>query len=141
MTSCCKVAVPVLLFAFAGLIGCNSTQQQAPSSSQQETTSADHHGWLGTETVKARFGDFEFKGGYPTAASATALLDQLKFNRAIEVYLTQIPAVAVYDTREGFRNFGARQPNQFIIWEQLMNAKTLLLTRTRRPSVAWASLT
>jgi hypothetical protein len=26
---------------------------------------------------KTRFGDFEFKGGYPTAASSTALLDWL----------------------------------------------------------------
>ena len=128
MTSCRRQVVPVLLLAFAGLIGCNSAQQQTSPPSQQTTASADHHGWLGTETVKTRSGDFEFKGGYPTAASATALLDQLKFNRAIEVYLTQIPAVAVYDTREGFRACGAKQPNQFIIWEQLMDAKTLLLT-------------
>jgi hypothetical protein len=95
---------------------------------QQQTSSTDHHGWLGTETVKTRFGDFEFKGGYPTSASATALRDQQKFNRAIEVYFQQLPAVAIYDTREGFRAFGAKQPNQFIIWEQLMDAKTLLLT-------------
>jgi hypothetical protein len=47
---------------------------------------------------KTRFGDFEFKGGYPTAASSTALLDQLKVNRAIEVYFAQIPAVTVRST-------------------------------------------
>ena len=55
------------------------------------SSSSDHHGWIGTETVKTRFGDFEFKGGYPTAAAASALLDQLTFNRAIEVHLAQIP--------------------------------------------------
>jgi hypothetical protein len=53
----------------------------------QDHTTVDHHGWLGTETIKTRFGDFEFKGGYPTPATAGALQDQLKFNRAIEVYL------------------------------------------------------
>jgi len=95
---------------------------------EQAQQSADRHGWLGTETIKTRFGEFEFKGGYPTPSSATRLLDQLKFNRAIEVYLTQMPAVAVYETREGFRRFGVKQSNQFIIWEQLMDAKTLLLT-------------
>ena len=58
---------------------------------------ADPHGWIGTETVKTRFGDFEFKNGYPTPAAADALLDQLKFNRAIEVYLTQMPAVAIIE--------------------------------------------
>jgi hypothetical protein len=94
----------------------------------QEKKAADPHGWIGTETVKTRFGNFEFKNSYPTPSSADALLDQLKFNRAVEVYLTQIPAVAVIETRRGFRDFGAKKPNQFIIWESLMDAETLLLT-------------
>ena len=88
----------------------------------------DRHGWIGTETVKTRFGDFEFKNGYPTPEAAEALLDQLKFNRAIEVYLTQIPAVAIIESRRGVRDFGAKGSNQVIIWEQLMDAKTLVLT-------------
>ena len=71
----------------------------------QQKHSTDHHGWLATETVKTRFGDFDFNGGYPTTASCAALLDQLKFNRAIEVYLAQMPAVAIYESCEGFRNF------------------------------------
>ncbi len=86
------------------------------------------HGWLGTETIRTRFGEFEFRGGYPTSETAEALLEQLKFNRAVEVYLTQLPAVAVIETRRGFREFGASKANQFIIWEQLMDARTLLLT-------------
>ena len=71
-----------------------------PSQAQQSTgasPSTNALGWIGTETVKTRFGDFEFKNGYPTPAAADALLDQLKFNRAIEVYLTQIPAVAIIE--------------------------------------------
>ena len=95
---------------------------------QDKTKPADSHGWLGTETVKTRFGDFEFKNGYPTPAAAEALLDQLKFNRAIDVYLTQIPAVAVIETRRGIRDFGAKRSNQVVIWETLMDAKTLVLT-------------
>jgi hypothetical protein len=89
---------------------------------------ADPHGGLGTETVKTRFGDFEFKNGYPTNASADALLDQLKFNRAVEVYLTQIPAVAVIEFRRGIRDFGATLSNQVVIWERLMDAERLVLT-------------
>jgi hypothetical protein len=88
----------------------------------------DHHGWIGTETVKTRFGDFEFKNGYPTPAAAAALLDQLKFNRAIEVYLTQIPVLGVVETRHGIRDFGARLSSHVVIWETLMDAETLLLT-------------
>ena len=94
----------------------------------QTQTQSDRHGWINTEVVKTRFGDFEFKNGYPTRESATALLDQLKFNRAIEVYLTQIPAVAIIESRRGVREFGAVRSNQVIIWENLMDAKTLVLT-------------
>ncbi len=95
---------------------------------QEKTANADPHGWISTETVKTRFGDFEFKNGYPTPAAAEALLDQLKFNRAIDVYLTQIPVVAVIETRRGIRDFGAKRSNQVVIWETLMDAKTLVLT-------------
>ncbi|MGB9367821.1 MAG: DUF1254 domain-containing protein [Xanthobacteraceae bacterium] len=96
-----------------------------PSQAQQP---ADPHGWLGTETVNTRFGNFEFKNGYPTAAAADALLDQLKSNRAVEVYLTQLPAVAIIDSRRGIRDFGAKRSNQIVIWENLMDAETLVLT-------------
>jgi hypothetical protein len=34
------------------------------------------HGWIQTETVKTRFGNFEFKNGYPTRETADALLDR-----------------------------------------------------------------
>jgi hypothetical protein len=96
-----------------------------PSQAQQPSNS---RGWLGTETVKTRFGNFEFKNGYPTAAAAVALLDQLKFNRAIEVYLTQIPPVSVAAEHRGLAEFGAKNPNQIVIWESLMDAETVLLT-------------
>ncbi len=88
----------------------------------------DRHGWIQTETVKTRFGNFEFRNGYPTPAAANALLDQLTFNRAIEVYLTQIPVVGLVENRRGAREFGAQCSNQVIIWETLMDAKTLVLT-------------
>src|SRR5262245_8247534 len=94
----------------------------------QAETSADHHGWLGTETIKTRFGDFEFKGGYPTPETAERLREQLMFNRAVEVYLTQMPAVAIIESRRGIADFGAKKSNQVVIWEQRMDAQTLVLT-------------
>ncbi len=89
---------------------------------------ADAHGWIGTETVKTRLGSFEFKNGYPTPGAANALLEQLTFNRAVDVYLTQMPAVAIIESRRGLRDFGAKHPNQIVVWESLMDARTLLLT-------------
>ena len=86
------------------------------------------HGWITTETIQTRFGDFEFKNGYPTQEAADALFAQLKFNRAVETYLTQMPAVAIIEQRRGMREFAASKSNQVIIWESLMDAKTILLT-------------
>ena len=107
-----------------------ATEKQAvPSSSiSQDQKAADRHGWIGTETVKTRFGNFEFKNGYPTLAAAETLLDQLKLNRAIEVYLNQMPAVAIIESRRGVRDFGAKRSNQVVIWETLMDAESLVLT-------------
>jgi hypothetical protein len=94
----------------------------------QEQRQADLHGWIGTETVKTPSGNFEFQNGYPTPAAAEALFDQLKFNRAVDVYITQIPAVAIIESRRGIRDFGAKQSNQVVIWESLMDAASLVLT-------------
>jgi hypothetical protein len=91
------------------LITVPSTNAQSPQ--------PDRHGWLGTETIKTRFGDFEFKGGYPTPETAERLREQLMFNRAVEVYLTQIPAVAIIESRRGLADFGAKHANQVVIWE------------------------
>ncbi|MGB9654883.1 MAG: hypothetical protein WCB75_06610, partial [Pseudolabrys sp.] len=52
------------------------------------------HGWLNTETLKTRSCDFEFKNGYPVGDTAQRLLNLQKFNRAVEVYLTQLMPVS-----------------------------------------------
>jgi len=118
-----RVVIVGMLACIAGAACSGMGGKSAPASG-----SADPHGWLGTETLETRFGDFDFKGGYPTPETADALRNQLEFNRAVELYLTQMPAVAIIEQREGMRDFGAKRSNQVIIWEQLMDAKTLLLT-------------
>ncbi|MGR9552163.1 DUF1254 domain-containing protein [Rhizobium leguminosarum] len=88
----------------------------------------DQHGWIGTETVKTRFGDFEFRNGYPDDASAAKLREVLLISRAVEAYLAQMPAVSWYRTWKGVAAAGDKAPNQLVIWESLMDAQTLLLT-------------
>lgn len=121
--------IPIRIFAaaFVALAFAIPAHAQQPSGGSISPDPANT-GWLGTETVKTKFGDFEFRNGYPTPAAADALLDQLKVNRAIEVYLTQIPTVSIFAEHLGLANFGAKRPNQIIIWESLMDAETVLLT-------------
>ena len=91
-------------------------------------TDAERHGWINTGTVKTRFGEFGFENGYPTHATAAALREQLILNRAVEVFLAQLPAVGIMSQRHGLQDFGARRSSQVVIWESLMDAATLLLT-------------
>ena len=86
------------------------------------------HGWLCSETLATRSGDFEFVNGYPTDDTAQRLRDLQLFNRATEVYLTQLMPVSEMALRQGLRAFGASKPTQVVVWEQLMDAKTVLLT-------------
>ncbi len=116
-------------FVSAALLAiCLAMPSRAQQSPGVSSSSTDGYGWLSSETVRTRFGDFEFRNGYPTPAAADALLDQLKFNRGIEVYLTQIPSVSIVAEHRGLADFGAKRPNQLVIWEQLMDATTILLT-------------
>ncbi len=89
---------------------------------------AEPHGWLCTETLKTRFGDFAFKDGYPAGDTAERLFELQKLNRAVEVYTTQLMRVGEIALREGLRAFGASRPNQVVVWENLMDASTVLLT-------------
>jgi hypothetical protein len=99
--------------------------QQLPGLSARPTPS---HGWIGTETVSSRLGDFEFRGGYPAGDCAARLRDALAFNRATEIYLAQMPAVSWYHVWKAIVGAGDAKPNQMVIWEKLMDAETLLLT-------------
>jgi hypothetical protein len=100
----------------------------------------DRHGWLNNETLQTRYGTFEFKNGYPVGDSAARLLDMQKLNRAIEVYTTQMMRVSEIGSREGLRAFGATSPQNVIIWEKLMDAKTVLLTANTETVYALAHL-
>jgi hypothetical protein len=88
----------------------------------------DSHAWIGTETVKTRFGDFRFQNNYPTGNSAQRLRDMLAFNRAVEAYLVQMPGVSWYRVWRGVAEAGTGAANQVVIWETLMDSQTLLLT-------------
>ncbi|HKE88096.1 MAG TPA: DUF1254 domain-containing protein [Vicinamibacterales bacterium] len=94
----------------------------------QLQSAVEPHGWINSETVKTRFGEFEFKDGYPVGDTADRLFEAQKLNRAIEVYLTQMMPVSEIAAREGLRAFGAKTSQQVVIWEDLMDAGTVLLT-------------
>src|SRR5262245_55103351 len=106
----------------------------------QLQSSAEPHGWLNSEVLKTRFGQFEFRDGYPVGDTADRLFEAQKLNRAIEVYLTQMMAVSELATREGLRAFGAKTPQHVVVWEDLMDPDTVLLTANTETVYAIAHL-
>jgi len=101
---------------------------------------SEPYGWLNNETLKSRYGDFEFKNGYPVGDAASRLLETQMLNRAIEVYTTQMMRVSEIGSREGLRAFGAITPQHVIVWENLMDARTVLLTANTETVYALAHL-
>lgn len=89
---------------------------------------SDPHGWIGTETVETRIGDFPFALGYPAGDAGSRLLDARTLLRAVEAYLEQMPAVSVHAIRRGLRDFGATTAQHVVLWESRMDSATLLLT-------------
>ena len=85
-------------------------------------------GWFGTETVTTRLGPFDFTNSYPGAKATRQLRDALLFNRAVEAYLVQMPGVSWYRVWKGVAEAGSGMPNQVVLWENLMDGATLLLT-------------
>jgi hypothetical protein len=92
------------------------------------TPSTEPHGWLCTETLQTRFGDFAFENGYPAGDTAERLFELRTLNRAVEVYTTQLMRVGEMALKQGLRAFGATRPNQVVVWENLMDSATVLLT-------------
>jgi hypothetical protein len=96
--------------------------------SNPQVHSPIRHGWIGTEAVSTRLGSFDFRNSYPAADTAQRLRDALIFNRAVEVFLTQMHGVSWYRVWKGVAEAGSAGPNQMVLWETLMDSATLLLT-------------
>jgi hypothetical protein len=99
-----------------------------PMSPNAPVRRAATHGWIGTETIETRLGSFEFKNSYPSGDAARSLKDALAFNRAVEAYLVQMHGVSWYRVWKGVGEAGSGAPNQVVLWENLMDGTTLLLT-------------
>ncbi len=69
-----------------------------------------------------------FPENYPTRQSSQVLLDELIFQRAVQVYLWALPAMNMYGMKEGSEKIFGKGYNVLPIWKQRLNAKTLITT-------------
>ena len=80
------------------------------------------------DKVETRIGTLEFFDGIPTKKTAALLYDNLDFLRGVETFLNGMPATSMEAMRLGLAALGARNSNQVVIFDQLMDSNPLFLT-------------
>src|SRR5580658_496198 len=80
------------------------------------------------DRVETRIGTLRFFDGLPDAETVQKVYDNLDFTRGVEAFLSGIPAASVYAACEGLSEAGAKRNGGITITEDLMDARTLMLT-------------
>lgn len=80
------------------------------------------------DKVKTRIGTLRFFDGIPTKKTAALLYDNLDFLRGVETFLSGMSAASLEALRRGQAALGARNSNQAVIFDQLMDSNPLWLT-------------
>ncbi|QGF22580.1 DUF1254 domain-containing protein [Raineyella fluvialis] len=79
------------------------------------------------DCTETRLGTLRFFDGLPDETTVQAVYDNLDFQRAVQAFLTALPAASLSATRAGIRRFGPDNQTM-LITESLMDSHTLLLT-------------
>ena len=79
------------------------------------------------DVVETRLGTLSFFDGLPDEKTVQTVFDNLDFQRAVQAFLTALPAASLFATRTGIRGFGPDNQTM-LITESLMDSRTLILT-------------
>ena len=80
------------------------------------------------DEVETRVGTLEFFDGIPTKETAALLYDNLDYIRGVESFLNGMPAANLEAFRRGQATLGAKNHNQVLIFDELMDSNSLFLT-------------
>jgi len=80
------------------------------------------------DQVETRLGTLKFFDGIPTKETAELVYDNLDFLRGVEAFLNGIPAASIEALRIGCATTGAKNSNQVVIFDKLLDSKALFLT-------------
>lgn len=77
---------------------------------------------------RAALAQLSFAQGYPTKDEASALRDELLFQRATQVYLWALPAVNLYSLKQASEGRFGSGYTVFPVWKKRLDAKTIIPT-------------
>ena len=85
-------------------------------------------GIITPDKVETSIGTLKFTDGVPSRKTADVVYDFMDTSRAADAFLKGMPAASVAALIEGAHSLGAVEVNQVMIFDGLMNAKSLFLT-------------
>jgi hypothetical protein len=80
------------------------------------------------DKVSTSIGTLEFFDGAPIGTTAQTVYDNLDRTRGLGVYLDNVGGVSIYTVIAGFAEQGANTSNKFVLFQKLMDSKTLVVT-------------
>jgi len=91
------------------------------------------------DSVETSLGTLKFFDGLPDKATVEKVYDNLDLSRGVQAFLTAIPGASMVSIRNAIRGFGP--DNQTVVlFEDLMDSKSLFLTASTDSVYAWAWL-
>ncbi|MBY3027088.1 DUF1254 domain-containing protein [Rhizobium leguminosarum] len=112
-----------LIAAFAGAVSASAAFAQTPGFNQTIPEQI-----LTPDKVETRLGTLNFVDGVPTVETTRIVYDNLDFLRGVETFLNFVPAASLEAVRLSNITLGAKKSNQAVIFDQLLDSNTLLLT-------------
>jgi hypothetical protein len=80
------------------------------------------------DKVETKLGTLEFFDGLPTEETVRKVYDNLDYIRGVETFLNGIPACSIEVLYRGMQGLGAKNYNQVVIMDKLMDSNPLFLT-------------
>ncbi len=117
-----------VLAVSAALYGTVMTQQAIAEQATPGFNNKIPESILTPDTVETRVGTLEFFDGIPTKESAAALFANLDLNRGLQAILNGMPASNFEAGLAGHIALGQEKANQVIVFDGLMDSKSLFLT-------------
>ena len=91
------------------------------------------------DDIETPLGPIQFRDGYATAESAEGVADGLDFLHGVEAFMNSIQGVSLWALRKGFADVGVGD-NEFAIFSEMMDAKSLFLTANADTVYFWGNL-
>ncbi len=105
-----------------------------------ENTTTIPHRITTPDAVDTPIGTLEFFDGVPIGDTTEKVYDYVDRARAVDVFINMMPAVSMYNIRQGQRDIGHTESNQIVIAEQMGDSKPLVLTWNNTSLYTWGFL-